>query len=165
MQASDELLTIAELAIGLAGFSGVVVAFSDRGQITGLDWWRFAALLTMSVAAAVVAFVPSILNLVGVAEDQLWRLASLAFLVVGIPIAAVFPRRLIRANLETGVGIPRKALAPVFLSALLNLVIQVCNVLGWPWSPHAGPFVIGLLIWLVIAASAFGLLVLHRPTH
>jgi hypothetical protein len=36
MEAREELLTIAEIAVGLAGFSGVVVAFLQRGGLRGM---------------------------------------------------------------------------------------------------------------------------------
>ncbi len=45
MEASDELLTIAELAVGLAGFSGVVVAFTRQGELSLTDRYRFIGLL------------------------------------------------------------------------------------------------------------------------
>ena len=42
MTASDELLTLAELAIGLAGFAGVVAAFAYRGELAAIDRMRSA---------------------------------------------------------------------------------------------------------------------------
>ena len=58
MEASEELLTIAELAIGLAGFSGVVVAFNRGGGLRPTDSFRFIALFCSALSVLVVAFVP-----------------------------------------------------------------------------------------------------------
>jgi len=41
--------------------------------------------------------------------------------------------------------------------------VQLCNALGWPQAPSPAPFVLGLIIWLVIASLFFALLVLSRP--
>ena len=87
MQASDELLTIAEISIALAGFSGVVVAFAYQGVLSSIDRWRFAGLLSLSVGAAVVAFVPSILELFGHTGSSIWRGVS-ARLRAGVPRCA-----------------------------------------------------------------------------
>ncbi len=44
MEGSDELLTIAELAVGLAGIAGLVVAFTRHGRLLPTDRFRFPRL-------------------------------------------------------------------------------------------------------------------------
>lgn len=105
MEAADELLTLAELAIGLAGFSGVVVAFAHQGELTPLDRWRFAGLLSLSMGAAVAAFVPSIFHHLGFSGAPLWRASSLTFLAFALPYCAIFPPRL----LSPGSSSPRSS--------------------------------------------------------
>jgi hypothetical protein len=58
MEASNELLVVAELAIGLAGFSGVVVAFRRNGGLRAPERFLFIALFTSSLSAGFLAFVP-----------------------------------------------------------------------------------------------------------
>ncbi len=58
MEASDELLTIAELAVGLAGFSGVVVVFRGQGGLRLVDRFRFLSVLSQALTVLVLAFVP-----------------------------------------------------------------------------------------------------------
>ena len=163
MQASDELLTLAELAIGLAGFSGVVVAFAHRGQLTAIDRWRFAALLSLSMGAVVVAFVPSLLHLSGIVGASLWRASSIAFLVVAVPFGVVFPPRLMQIARELEAAPPASVRVAAFGLSILNLALQLCNAIGWPFAPNSALLVFGLVTWLVIASLFFGLLVLSRP--
>ena len=164
MQASNELLTIAELAIGLAGFSGVVVAFAHQGQLTIVDRWRFAGLLSLSMGAAVVAFVPSLLDLAGFSGESLWRASSVIFLIIAVPYAAIFPLRVFRLSREMGSLPPKPFLFATFSFSGLNLTTQLCNAAGWPYSPNPVLFLFGLVAWLVIASLFFALLVLSRPS-
>jgi hypothetical protein len=162
MQASDELLTIAELSIALAGFSGVVVAFTHQGVLNSIDRWRFAALLSLSMGAAVVAFVPSILELFGYTGAALWRGSSVAFLVFAMVFLFVFVPRLNRAALELDSHAPRAWVIPNLGLTILTYVSQLSNALGWPHSPGPALLILGLLSWLVSASMFFGLLVLDR---
>jgi integral membrane sensor domain MASE1 len=162
IQASDELLTIAEIAIALAGFSGVVVAFAHQGVLSRIDRSRFAALLALSMGAAVVAFVPSILELSGYTGSALWRGSSIGFLVVATLFMSVFVPRLRRISLEPDSQAPRAFVIPIVGLTMLTLVSQLSNALGWPYSPGPALLVLGLLMWVVSASMLFGLLVLDR---
>ncbi len=160
MQASDELLTIAELAIALAGFSGVVVAFAHQGRLTAIDRWRFAGLLTLSMGAALVAFVPSLLHFLGLAGSALWRGSSVAFIVVAVLFLTLVAVGRSSQPLDTDT--PRLFLVINIGITILTYVSQLSNALGWPWSPGPALLVFGLLMWLVSASMVFGLLVLGR---
>jgi hypothetical protein len=162
MQASEELLTIAELAIALAGFSGVVVAFGHQGELNAIDRWRFFCLLSLSVGAAVMAFLPSVLHLQGISGASLWRVSSMIFLVVSIPYYVVVLPRLMRAARELDAVPPRTYLTTAFFLTALNLALLLCNAVGWPYSPGAAFFISALIVWLVIASMFFGILVLGR---
>ena len=76
MEASDELLTIAELAIGLAGFSGVVVAFTYRGELRATDRYRFIGLFTQALTVALLSFVPFGFHHADQVGAAIWRASS-----------------------------------------------------------------------------------------
>ena len=163
MQASDELLTIAEIAIALAGFSGVVVAFAHQGRLTRLDRWRFGSLLAVAMSAVATAFVPSILHYAGLTGPPVWRIASATFLVISIPFFVVLVPRVARIAIDAGATPPKAFILPTFGLSALNLAAQLCNVLGWPTEPGPALFLFGLVGWLIVSAIFFGLLVLGRP--
>ena len=165
MQASEELLTIAELAIALAGFSGVVVAFGHKGQLTAIDRMRFFCLLTLSVGVAVMAFLPAVLHLLGISGSLLWRVPSTVFLVVSVPYYIVVAPRLMRSARGLDVLPPKSFLILAFSLMSLHLALLLCNAVGWPYSPSAALFVCVLIVWLVLASMFFGILVLGRPAQ
>ena len=87
MEASDELLTIAELAIGLAGFSGVIVAFTHRDGLSEVNRNHFIVLFSTAISAVFMAFVPFGFHYQGKVGPALWESSSLVMLIVGAAIA------------------------------------------------------------------------------
>jgi hypothetical protein len=73
MEAADELLTISELAIVLAGFSGVVAAFGHRNGLGRDQRFFFIALVTVALSTVILAFVPFLLHSGGV---MVWIILS-----------------------------------------------------------------------------------------
>ena len=61
MAVEDALFTIAEMAIGVAGFSAIVGAFTGSQALTVSDRRRFVWLFTNAFVAALLAFVPVLL--------------------------------------------------------------------------------------------------------
>lgn len=163
MQATDELLTIAELAITLAGFAGVAVVFAERGRLLRVDRWRFAGILSLAVGAAVMAFVPSTLSLFDVSGQSIWRWSSGIFVVVGLVYVAAVGPRVGRIARDADATVPLLARGTVYMASLLNLIMQLANTVGWPASPQPGIYVVGLLIWITTTAFGFGFIVLVRP--
>jgi hypothetical protein len=163
LSASDELLTLAELAIGLAGFSGVVVAFTYRGELEAIDRVRFIMLLSIAVSTAVLAFVPFAFAQAASTEAAVWQRSSGVFLVWGIVLGGLIGPRLRRTALESGAAIPVPFLFTVWALTILNLLLQLANTIGSPFTPGPLPYVAGLVIWIVFSAFFFGFLVLFRP--
>jgi hypothetical protein len=73
MEAADELLTISELAIALAGFSGVVAAFGHSNGIGRSQRFYFIALVIVALSTVILAFVPFLLHSGGV---MVWLILS-----------------------------------------------------------------------------------------
>ena len=71
MEATNELLTIAELAIGLVGFSGVVVAFTRGDALRKADWFYFIALVSSAAITALLAFIPFLVHHAGLVGPSL----------------------------------------------------------------------------------------------
>ena len=162
MNASDELLTIAELAIGLAGFSGVVVAFAYRGQLEKVDRMRFIALFSTAISTAIFAFLPFVLARGGLSEAATWRCSSALLLawsiVLGIPYS-----RLRRTALDAGAAASPALIFAISGLTVLNMLLQLLNAIGTPYTPGPLPYVTGLLLFLVFSAVFFAFLVLLRP--
>jgi len=161
----NALLTIAEMAIGVAGFSAVVAAFTGPRSLTVTDRRRFVWLFTNAFVAAVLPFVPVLLQEAFPTETELWRYSSACMAVVWVVAAAAWVFGEVRQRPEDvpeskGFWQGPAALVPPFL----NFLLQLANVSGFFWEPSAVPYIGGTLIWLYAAALPFMSIVLERPT-
>jgi hypothetical protein len=163
MEASDELLTFAELAIGIAGFSGVIAAFLQRGGLHPFDRARFVNLFFTAFSALVLAFVPILLEGVAPLGNELWRISSGIMIIAWLlnawfTIQFVIP--LIRENVSSPANIPTISLWSI---SIVNLSVQIVNALGVIWTPCPEAFLFGLLVYLVVAGYLFAYIILYRP--
>ena len=165
MTPEDALLTIAEMAIGVAGFSAIVGAFTGSKALTVTDRRRFVWLFTNAFVAALLAFVPVILREAFSSGPELWRYSSLSMAVVWVLAACGWVVGEVRQNRsdssgEKGFWQGPAALVPSFL----NFVLQLANAFGVFAEPSASFYIIGALVWLYSAALPFVSIVLERPS-
>lgn len=161
MDASDELLTIAELAVGLAGFSGIVIAFSQRGGLREADKFYFIALLASAGTAALLAFVPFLLYHTGFDGATLWAYSSIIMLLVWVAMIISLVGTAIRmgdfwGNHPLGFG----ATAVVGGLPIVNFPLQVGNIMSIPLPSGPAIYLAGLIMWLVCSLMMFVHLVL-----
>lgn len=164
MPGQEALSTVAEVSIGLAGFSGIVVAFIHRkGQMSALDRLRLGVLLVAAFAAVILVLVPFALHHLGIDGDPLWSTASVVMsLLMSMQIAAmlVLIRRFYRSHHEIfNVWV----IGPVITTYIGMILLQIMNTSGAFWHPSLGVYYIGLL-WLVThAAIQFTRILFVRP--
>jgi hypothetical protein len=162
IQGGDVLLTMAQIAIGLAGFSGVVAAFSQTREFPAADRIRFLMLIGGTFFVILLAFVPLLLELGGLQEPGLWRWASGIWLVAfftGAPLVLVGRRIIVRE----GRPAPGWSVALVLLVAMAACLAQLGNVMNWPFQSGPLPFLFALIAGLIGSGSIFVYLVLIRP--
>src|SRR5256885_5627485 len=84
MQPSEALTTSAQVAVTLAGFAGVVVAFRNRSvhEWSKLDKFRLQILLTNSVVPFVLSILALVLLSTSLELVTIWRLCSLLTFVM-----------------------------------------------------------------------------------
>lgn len=142
---SDSVLSSAiEVAVGIAGFAGIVAAIRQR-DIT--SWQPVHRLLLQmlfgaSAAAIVFGFLPGVLSEASVEPRSVWRAgsAALALWVVGI---AVFRIRQARSQAVSAINDVVGWQTAVWMSSLGAL--QILNLaLSEPWPYLVG--VIGILV-------------------
>ena len=162
MEGSDELLTIAELAVGLASIAGLVVAFTRHGRLLPTDRFRFISLFSQALYVAILAFVPFGFHHVGKIGPALWSASSGVMVVLW-----VFTAWWMGVHLRPDFFAPEEELPKSFVVALLgpptfNLLLQIANFVGWPTEPGVFSYLVGLLIWLSVPALLFAALILYR---
>lgn len=161
MEGSDELLTIAELAVGLAGIAGLVVAFTHEGKLGSTDRYRFIALFSLALFAAVLAFVPFGFHHSGKVGPAVWSASSGVMVVLWV-CSAWWIGVYLRPDFSAEELLPRSVSVAFIGPPTFNLLLQIANFVGWPMEPGAASYVIGLLIWLSIPALLFAVLILYR---
>ena len=149
-------LAVAQIAVALAGFSGLVVATrgaSPSGWSTR-DTWSLAGMFGASIGALFLALLPSLLFFLRLPAEIVWMLASLfmaVFLVVFALTMAWFCRKLSKA------GQPPRV--PYFSTAATSLLFACgclagLGALGIFGQAVIGVFVLGLMACLFVSALA-----------
>lgn len=157
---SDALTIVAELAVAIAGFAGIVVSL--RGRVEDLSpmaaarLWR---LVETSLATALFALLPLAFHHLGLPASQVWSLSSGLFAawLVGAFVALI---RRSRGVVSAG-DVPWTFNA-VFLGVLvLAVAALLSNALG-AGSRAFGPYFAALLGYLALAGLVFARLLLAR---
>ena len=147
IEQADTLVTIAEVAVGLAGFSGIIVAIG-REHWSESDVLSIWALLQASFGCVVLSFVPSLLAELIADEVLLWKVAVFCVLVFNLTILVVDWYRML-----TGPGVlpPIVLLVPGLLFPALLTILQVSVLLVY--LDHLAYFTfLASLIWLLCVA-------------
>ncbi len=133
MDHPETLIGVAELAIALAGFSGIVVAFrsASHGSWHAGDHLRLAFLLESSLTAAGFALLTLLLLTTFPEQPALaWRLGSV-FWALAMPWSLISSHRRIQMSLEEHGDIDQFANRLIFSVFCLLIGLQLINVVHW----------------------------------
>ena len=164
MQPSEALTTSAQIAVTLAGFAGVVVAFRSGAihEWSKMDKFRLEILLSNSVLPFVLSLLALVLLSAKLNEQLTWRLCSLIAFVVTVSRGQVLSRTyrsFSRGDLEAS-GSKRWVFNSSAVVGIAVTVLQIYNVIRlqtfWPFFAMIGT-------WLFLAMIQFVLLVTARP--
>jgi len=151
----DRLAVLAEVSVGLAGFSSIVVVFRRRtfeGAWKPEDAFRFKLMIEAGLFAGLFALLPSAIAGLGVTAKSLWPFVSmllLAYLIFDVLNKRRQMSRLPAASLNRGL---------VWMTAITSLVVmlvQVLNIAGWLIPRGLGPYVFGVTWLTVYSGLAF----------
>lgn len=159
MEHRDTLLTIAEIAVALAGFASIVSVVAQRADESSriADSHRLRLMLEVALRNAGFAVLPLPLLPMASSDPTAWRFAS------GLYLAVALVHGLIRLKAQRAIG-PRwfTNSAQLFLAA--TAVASLANVLGLggvnAFSLYLASLLCGLsvsgLAFLAVTASALG---------
>lgn len=147
-------LAIAQIAVTLAGFSGLVVAIRGAPPTAWQprDIWSLSWMFGTSLGALFLALLPLVLAIFHLPDGLLWTVASLAmcaFMIVFSVAMALSGRRLTRLG-----HWPRVRYFPIAAPSLLLMSGFLSGLGGAGMFPQAGIgfFVLGLIACLLVAA-------------
>lgn len=153
MQGGEALSTIAEVGLGLAGFTGILVALGRSGTaFSRPEVLRLLLLLVSSLGAVFLALFPVALHESGVDDLACWRLSS-AILAVFTSVSLVYlGYQIQRHRGEFGAMYSPAVFAIVLTGSVATVLLQVSNAIGLGAPPRSGLYIFGLM-WLLFLAS------------
>ena len=164
MDPNDALIALAQFALALAGFTGVVISFGWSDE----DWhaadaFRTLRALIASLGAAFLALVPIAIQVFGVTGEPVWRWSSAVFALHSVVWFATDAPRHWRKREELQGVIPAWGPIALYAAAVPIFVAQVLNALGVWFAPQPGVYFVGLLIFLLLPATIFARIPFVRP--
>ena len=146
----EAFMGLAQLGLGLAGFSGIALALATRQhefEEADRELVRFLLLNSLSVSG--LAVLPVAIGMLQPSPSVLWRSCSalhlLAILAVVWPVFG--PRALLT---------PALFLWGMRFNVLVVLLLQFFNTTGWLYSPSGGVYFAAVALVLPGTALAFG---------
>lgn len=152
----DSLQTIAEISIGLAGFSGLIVALrKNTGPLTDVQKYRLRILFAMTFGAMFLSLLPDLLLNFHVPDERLWFDSSAAMFIysaffVSWMIAGA--RRVARVAPEIFDWVIFSLLTTGHIVVLL---LQLGVMMGLVEERASGVYTLGLIWYLIHAAQQF----------
>ncbi len=156
---ASEFQTLAQIAIGLAGFTGIITTLQDQSGKgnAAVRKARLGDLLLASLGVVFFALLPVLFQGLLATELAAWRLAQWLFVVYHGAIITAF---MFAADLSQVTRLEWSVLPP----AAVILIAQLATAMGY-WSEAIETVYFAALIWfLFIAALAFCLLLLASDT-
>lgn len=149
MENAGTLQMIAELAIGVLGFSGVVAVLGRRGagEWAPVDRFRFLNMVHTAAIVLALAVLPFPFHSAGFGSEALWGWCSgvaevlLLFMTAATRILAPAPE-----GAFTGPGTSRLALAYAVPANLGALFLFGLNALGIGLARSPTPYLVGVLL-------------------
>jgi len=160
MQPSEALSASAQIAVTLAGFAGVVVAFRSGSvhEWTKLDKFRLQILLTNSATPFGLSILGMVLSSTNVTVTTTWRLCSLFAFIVQVAVGASYGSafRGFSRNEFKASGGKTSVMYAGSLVAIMVTLLQLYNVIALQafW-----PFFVAIATLLLFAMLQFILLV------
>jgi hypothetical protein len=156
---SDFFLTIAEVSLGLVGFSAVVVALRQIRDVERSKFQHFMArmLIEAGFTCLFLALLPLLLELLGVPSARRWQLccAALGVLLIIMGTAFVFRRR---PFVRVSPARPWAFYTRVAVNHVLGFTALLSSV-GLGFASGPGLYALGIA-WLFFVAGLFLILVL-----
>jgi hypothetical protein len=121
-ESAAQLGIYAQLAVGFAGFSGVIGSFSRFRIHAEATAFRVRAMVTLALMEAIFALLPSLITGFGVREATAWRIAG-ALLAVAASVAVVIMAR--QASILYRVGRLMKTAAYILCALALTVIVPL----------------------------------------
>jgi hypothetical protein len=149
MEYAGILELLAELAISVLGFSGVVAVLGRRsaGEWTLVDRVRFFTMVRLTVSVLILAVLPFPLHSAGLAAETIWGWCSgIASLIVVLNLVVAFIDNAFARSVLSDPGTSRLATAYIFISASTAVALFAVNATGIGLERSFTPYLVATLL-------------------
>jgi len=152
----EAIATLSEFALALAGFAAIALVLGQReGALPPGAIYVVRFMVVNALGPAILSLLAVVLAQVGVPEPGLWRLCSAFYLAGGAFFGALSLRHQ-RDLSRTGQLILTRSLHyALWIGSFVAHAIELSNLIGYPWPPSAGMFLLGLWVLLAMAGLQF----------
>ena len=160
MQPSEALSATAQIAVALAGFAGVVVAFRNRSvhEWTKIDKFRLRILLTNSAIPFAVSIIAMVLSSTTLDVARVWQLCSITTFVMIVNVAQIVSRGYRRFSREEFAAAGGSRIA-FFSSSVVGIAVTLLQLYNAIALKAFWPFFTAVATLLLLAMLQFILLV------
>jgi hypothetical protein len=149
MRNAETLRLVAELAIGVLGFSGVVAVLGRRGagDWEPIDRFRFVSMVHIGALVLALAVLPFPFYSAGFADEAIWGWCS--GLAASLQVFMLAAQRVVAPppkGMLTAPGTSRIATAYAVPAGFVALLLFVANAIGIGVARSATPYLVGVLL-------------------
>ncbi len=158
---SDSIFeAVAQIAVVLAGFAGIVGALAGE-KLRPMNpevWYPFWAMISSGLGVLFAALFPVLLFQFAMSDKLAWAASSaFVFVLTSLNLAFFLPR-ILRASRNDEFRRIRAIAMPLDLASFLVLTTQALNTLGIGFARSIGGFLVGLYLLLLVSALNFAFL-------
>ena len=159
----NALLALAQVAIGLAGFSTILVALSGKPhQWTHVDRFRIRNILAFSFQAVFLSLVPFVLAFFSLAESTVWTVSLLIIAITTLGGVLLVLSGVYRLSRPERAVLRLLVVSIVTAILLISAVVELLAVFGVV-RPAPGVFFLGLVVLLGISTVLVARFLFARP--
>lgn len=162
MDKAEQLLTLTQVAIAIAGFAGIIgtFQFKDGERIRRGDAVGLGLIVNTGLMAAFYSTMPLLLSNFGVSDEFVWAISSGSGAVIYVLFIYFAAKRMKEVKMYKTIN--KILIFLLYFIALLILVINLMNAFNITFKREFGPFYISLIYALGSVCYMFSRLLL-RP--
>lgn len=160
---ASALLTFAQVAIGLAGFSAILVALSGKPhQWTPVDAFRIRNILAFSFQSVFLSLIPFVLAFFSLPESTVWRVSLLILAMATLAGVLLTLSGVYRLSPSERAVLKRVVVSTVTVILCVMAAVELLAAFGIV-GPASGVFFLGLVVLLGVSAVLVARFLFARP--
>jgi hypothetical protein len=160
---ANTLLTFAQLSIGLAGFSAILVALSGKPhQWTPVDAFRIRNILAFSFQSVFLSLIPFVLAFFSLPESTVWQVSLLILAIATLGDVLLVLSGVYRLSSSERAVLKTVVVSSVTATLCTMATVELLATFGII-RPASGVFFLGLVVLLGVSAVLVARFLFARP--